>query len=152
MLVVLLTLVISSCVTMGPSFVEHISPADKATLYIYRSSTIVGIADPDYPTLFINDIEASKLKIGGYTAVSLESGNYDINIMKSLLGIGPQNNEVARLNMDLSQGETVYLKFKIDAFIGKVIFGFQVMDETNGKAQVSKTKLRPLINDVFEPK
>jgi hypothetical protein len=136
---------------MGPSYEAHFSPADKATLYVYRSSTIVGIADPDFPTLFINDVEATKLKIGGYMAVSLSPGEYDLRIMKALLGMGPQKDVVGQMKLRLSAGDTAYLKFKVDAFLDTVNFGFQVMDEASGSAEVSKTKMLSLVNDEFQP-
>ena len=65
-------LLLTGCSAGGPPFQAPAAPQDKAVLWLFRPSTVVGAANTDY--IAVNGKLAARLDVGEYTTVTVPPG------------------------------------------------------------------------------
>jgi hypothetical protein len=78
----------SGCVATGSQVnPETIKPnGNNAVLYVYRSPTMIGIANPDVPIVHLDGRRLTRIRIGGHLAISVTPGRHKLATTESLLG------------------------------------------------------------------
>ena len=103
----MMVLLLTACSAAGPKFQDHaLSKAENAVVYIYRPTKTVNCCVA--PKVYINQIPKSALKNGGYVVYELPAGKHEIVVGDGSFGFTPE-----KLNLSLSSGEIVYLKWVI---------------------------------------
>jgi uncharacterized protein DUF2846 len=70
-------LLLAGCAATGPAFQEAgAAPKDKATVYVYRPSSLVNSGNA--PNLFVNDVDHGQLWNAGYIPLSLPPGEISV--------------------------------------------------------------------------
>ena len=144
----LVSIVLFGCTASGPVF----TPAepevrDNALIYIYRPGTYFYAANPDVPIIYFDDERLLRLRIGGYTWVSVAPGTHSVEVKDSMLGVPTFS--LGEVSVKAETGKTYYLKFTQQS--GDILFyGPQVIvtansklrpvDETTGAAEIKETK------------
>ena len=105
-------LVVSGCGASGQSFrAQGAKPArDQALLYVYRPSTVVGIANADVPFLHLDGRRLGRIRIGGYLRIPVSPGRHKLTTTESLLG-----NDTGKIRgaaaVTAPAGSTLYLRY-----------------------------------------
>lgn len=100
-------LILTSCAASGPKFQEaRLSKPENALLYVYRPAKTVNCCVA--PKVYVNKSPKADLKNGGYQVYELPIGNHEIIVGDGSYGFTPEI-----VNLSLSSGESVYLKWVI---------------------------------------
>ena len=105
-------LVVSGCGASGESFrAVGTKPArDQALLYVYRPSTVIGIANADVPFVHLDGRRLGRIRIGGYLRIPVAAGRRRLTTTESLLGndTGKTRGEAV---VTAPAGSTLYLRY-----------------------------------------
>ena len=107
-----ISLTVTGCYSArGPTYSPLAVDSQSAAVYVYRSSTFVGSADWDVPTLYLDGKPMGSIRIDGYIPMSVPAGSHVLRVMKSKTGMGKQTEEVSRLDISVKPGDVVYVKY-----------------------------------------
>ena len=62
------------------------SPGEKALIYVYRETSIIGIANFDVSFLHVDGRRATRISMGGYIPITVSPGQHKLITAQSLLG------------------------------------------------------------------
>jgi Protein of unknown function (DUF2846) len=100
------------CMVSGSQFnPEAVKPnSNSALLYVYRSPTMLGIANPDVPIMHLDGRRLTRIRIGGYLAIPITPGRHKLVTTESLLG-----SDTGRIRgettFSIPAGTTLYLRY-----------------------------------------
>jgi hypothetical protein len=85
-------------------------PPGGALLYVYRSHTLIGIANMDVPIIHLDGRALGRIRIGGYFALPIAPGQHRLTTTESLLGsdTGKVRGET---RFSIAAGSTLYLRY-----------------------------------------
>lgn len=120
LVVLVLAIVITGCAAVGPKFSMIKKPSDKAVVYIYRKSSVVGSAASW--DLFANGKALTRIINGGYYAHIVSSGTVEykyLNHINPLLLLGHLLQEAlgrqkALYTLDVVSGQEYFFRWKIN--------------------------------------
>jgi hypothetical protein len=154
-LVLILVALLVGCVASGPDFQPESKKPEggRARLYVYRSHTIIGIANADVPIIHLDGQRLTRIRIGGYLVVPISVGQHKLTTTQSLLG-----NDTGRIRGETtfaaSAGQTIYLRYteSFKEFTpillpkgGAIVessgdYRFESVPESEALAELAKTK------------
>lgn len=106
-LIIVCLIALSGCSASGPAYSQYQSQeANSSVVYIYRPSKSVNCCVA--PAVYIDGQKKNSLKNGGYVVYELEPGAHVVAV-----GDGKYGFEKSDLQLDLSAGESYYLKWVI---------------------------------------
>jgi hypothetical protein len=157
------TLLLVGCIATGAQFrPDTIKPnANGALLYVYRSPTLIGIANPDVPIMHLDGQRLTRIRIGGYLAVLISQGRHRLTTTESLLG-SDTGRVRGETTFSLPAGSTLYLRYteSFKTFVAIPLptgvavassgdYHFEFVSETDALAELASTK--PLELDGKKP-
>jgi hypothetical protein len=72
-------LLLSGCGASGQQFKAEVNPdSNRALLYVYRPSTLIGIGNADVPFLHLDGRRLARIRIGGYLAIPISPGRHKL--------------------------------------------------------------------------
>lgn len=113
------------------------APPSKALLYVYRSPTSIHSANPDVPSLYVNDKYIGKMMIRGHYAIEVEPGNTLVYFKDSLFLI-PIPWKTLKKAITTEPGKKYYLKFSVEFIAGRSI---RQVHEKQGELELKETPL-----------
>lgn len=154
--VLIFTLIVGCAAAPGPNFEPLVDKPNEAVLYVYRPSKMRGSGT--YPHIYVDGIEKSPLKNGGYIALYLPPGEHVIlSKGKDWKWDLPDSS----VKLTVTSGETYFVKLDYDLDIGfsdsgkdnsqkawagsawvvNYGAGFHPVSEQDGKNEISALKL-----------
>jgi hypothetical protein len=108
----LLAGLLSGCTASGTQF----SPSSvgqvpgQALVYVYRSSTLIGVANADVPFLHLDGRQLTRIRIGGSIAAPISPGQHTLTTTESLLG-SDTGKIRGKISFSTPAGSTLYLRY-----------------------------------------
>jgi hypothetical protein len=150
-------LLLSGCGASGQQFKAEASKPDRALLYVYRPSTLIGIGNADVPFLHLDGRRLARIRIGGYLAIPISPGRHKLTTTMSLLG-----NDTGKIRGEATVaapvGATIYLRYTegfkaivpIPLPVGVVVvssanYVFEFVPEAEALAELASTQALELV-------
>jgi hypothetical protein len=146
-------LLLFGCATGQQFSSEAVKPRiHGAMLYVYRSPTLLGVANPDVPIMHLDGRRLTRIRIGGYVALPISPGRHKLVTTESLLGsdTGKVRGETT---FSIPAGSTLYLRYSesFKTFVpiplpgGVVVissgdFRFEFVPESEARSELANTK------------
>jgi hypothetical protein len=103
----------SACTASGPQFNKP--EGGGSQVIVYRPQTVIGIANSDVPIIHLDGQRLTRIRIGGYLALPVSTGQHKLTTAESLLGA-----DIGRIRGQTTfvvpAGSTVYLRYT-EAFV-----------------------------------
>ena len=82
----------------------------KALIYVYRETSLIGIANFDVPFLHIDGRQLTRIRTGGYVPITVSPGHHRLTTTESLFG-----NDTGKMRgqavVTVPAGATIYLRY-----------------------------------------
>lgn len=82
----------------------------RALIYVYRQTSLIGIANFDVPFLHINGRQLGRISMGGYIPITVSPGQHKVTTTESLFG-GDTGKVRGQAIVTVPAGATVYLRY-----------------------------------------
>jgi Protein of unknown function (DUF2846) len=153
-------LLLSGCGASGQQFKLEAKPdSNRALLYVYRPTTLLGIGNPDVPFIHLDGRRLGRIRIGGYLAIPISPGRHKLTTTESLLG-----NDTGRIRgnavVAAPAGSTIYLRYTesikaivpIPLPVGVILISqgnyvFEFVPEAEALAELANTQALELISE-----
>ncbi|MET0651817.1 MAG: DUF2846 domain-containing protein [Hyphomicrobiaceae bacterium] len=83
---------------------------EKALIYVYRETSLIGIANLDVPFLHIDGRRLTRIRMGGFIPISVSPGQHKLTTTESLLG-SDTGKVRGQATVTVPAGATVYLRY-----------------------------------------
>jgi hypothetical protein len=82
----------------------------KALIYVYRETSLIGIANFDVPFLHIDGRQLTRIRMGGYVPITVSPGQHKLTTTESLFG-SDTGKIRGQAIVTVPAGATVYLRY-----------------------------------------
>jgi hypothetical protein len=146
------------CAASGAQIQPELNKPDagRARLYVYRPSTLIGIANFDVPIMHLDGRRLTRIRIGGYLVIPVSPGVHKLTTTESLLG-SDTGRVRGETRFSAPAGSTIYLRYTESfksatptvlpkgAFLeSSGSFRFEAVPESEARAELANTKLLEL--------
>ena len=86
------------------------SPGEKALIYVYRETSIIGIANFDVSFLHVDGRRVTRISMGGYIPITVSPGQHKLMTTQSLFG-SDTGKIRGQATVMVPAGATMYLRY-----------------------------------------